>query len=134
MKQSLEFSKEQRFHNASIHTSRSTTAQGEMLQDVASGRPGTDGELEVAERGPGPEGGWPGPLRTHLAQPRGHSPASCWSKSPLTTLRTQGPLPPWEELRGRHASGRGRLVTQCSDTRDSLATPRRGYKDGRPSI
>lgn len=45
MKQSLEFSKEQRFHNASIHTSRSTTAQGEMLQEVASGRPGTDGEL-----------------------------------------------------------------------------------------
>lgn len=132
MKQSLEFSKEQRFHNASIHTSRSTTAQGEMLQEVASGRPGTDGELEVAERGPGPEGGWPGPLQTHSAQPRGHSPASCWSKSPLTTLRTQGPLPPWEELRGRHASGRGRLVTQCSDTRDSLATPRRGYKDGRP--
>lgn len=86
----------------------------------------------MAERGPGPEGGWPGPLRTHLAQPRGHSPASGWSKSPLTTLRTQGPLPPWEELRGRHASGRGRLVTQCSDTRDSLATPRRGYKDGRP--
>lgn len=66
MKQSLEFSKEQRFHNASIHTSRSTTAQGEMLQEVASGRPGTDGELEVAERGPDPLGPAARPLPSFL--------------------------------------------------------------------
>lgn len=61
MKQSLEFSKEQRFHNASIHTSRSTTAQGEMLQEVAIWSSGH-------RRGAG--GGGEGPrARGRLARP-----------------------------------------------------------------